>query len=62
MTVEGVGVGESALAHQARLQVLSRVGSHMVLELLLLREHHATHLTRLSLFAWERHNSRASRK
>jgi len=44
-------VGEGLVADQAGLEILPRVGSHMILQLLLFREHHAAHLARLSLLA-----------
>jgi hypothetical protein len=51
VAVESVGVGESPAADEAGLEILPRVSSHVILQLLLFREHHAAHLTRLSFFA-----------
>ncbi len=51
VAVESVGVGESPAADEAGLEILPRVSSHVILQLLLFREHHAAHLTRLAFFA-----------
>ena len=51
VAVEGVGVGEGLAAHRAGLQVLSRMRSHVVLQLLLFGEYHTAHLTSSSFLA-----------